>query len=70
MSQVIDSEAKTAKMWLSIEELAARLGLSPYTVRQLRFDGKAPRGTRLGKRVRFHIDDVIAWERERREASA
>jgi len=58
------------KVWLSIDDLAARLDLSPETVRKLRFDGNGPRGVRMGKRVRFHIDDVTAWEEARREESA
>jgi excisionase family DNA binding protein len=64
------SGGRPGSPWLSVEDLAARLNLSPATVRKLRADRKAPLGIRMGKRVRFHIDDVIAWERDRRQASA
>jgi len=58
------------KLWLSIEDLAERLDLPVDTIRKFRADGHAPKGVRMGKRVKFHLDDVIAWERQRREASA
>jgi hypothetical protein len=54
--------------WLSLEDLALRLRLPPATVRKLRHERKAPRGTRMGRSLRFHIDDVILWEGEQREA--
>jgi excisionase family DNA binding protein len=58
------------KLWLSIEELAERLDLPVDTLWKFRAKGTAPRGVKMGKRVRFHVADIEAWEQERREASA
>jgi excisionase family DNA binding protein len=57
-------------IWLSVEDLASRTGLPVQTIYTLRGKRKAPRGTRIGRQVRFHIDDVIAWERDQRQAGA
>lgn len=65
-----NQQAGTAEqVWLSIEDLAARTGLPVQTIYTLRQKGKAPRGTRMGRQVRFHIDDVLAWEQQHRETS-
>lgn len=60
--------SRPAALWLSLGQLAARLGLPEETIRTLRRTGKAPRGTKMGRQVRFHIDDVTAWEAEKRQA--
>jgi excisionase family DNA binding protein len=59
-----------SSLWLTVEDLAERWDLSVGTIRKFCASGKAPRRVRFGKRVRFHIDDVLAYERKRREASA
>jgi hypothetical protein len=65
------NQVDQTSVWLSVEELAARWGDMPLgTVRKHVSNGKGPRRVRFGKRIRFHIDDVIAWEKARREASA
>jgi excisionase family DNA binding protein len=44
--------------YLSLEDAAATLGVSPATIRRLIMDGKLP-GYRIGgKMVRVHIDDI------------
>lgn len=60
-----------ASPWLTIEDLAARWGLPVATIRNFNTSasGKAPRRVRFGKRVRYHIDDVIEFEQQRRETS-
>jgi excisionase family DNA binding protein len=58
------------RRWLSLEEVAETLGLSIHTVRKIRAKGDGPRAVRLGKQLRVHVDDLAAWEHERREASA
>ena len=64
------AEITTAGPWLTIDQLAARLQKTVEATYKLRHIGKAPRAIKIGKELRFHIDDVTAWERERREASA
>lgn len=59
-----------ASLWLTIEDLAARWDLPVATIRKFNTSGKAPRRVQFGKRVRYHIDDVIGFEQQRREASA
>jgi hypothetical protein len=60
----------TTKLWLSNEDLAGRYGVGLPTVREWRLKRTGPRATKIGALVRYHIDDVLKWERERREASA
>jgi predicted DNA-binding transcriptional regulator AlpA len=55
--------------WLSFADLAARLGLSVGTVKDWRAKGYGPPGVILGRRVRFHLDDVVAWEQSQRETA-
>jgi hypothetical protein len=45
------------------------LGLSVHTFRKIRHRGDGPRGVMMGRQLRFHVDDIERWERERREAS-
>lgn len=66
---MIDQQMPQSSPWLSIEELADRLGLPVSSVWKLRSQRKGPRGVRMGKRLRFHLEDVLAWEQERRNAS-
>jgi Helix-turn-helix domain len=63
-------EEAPSGLWLTVEDLAGRWDLPVGTIRKFCASGKAPRRVRFGKRIRFHIDDVLAWEQSRREASA
>lgn len=47
---------------LSPEELAQRLGVSRATVYRWRENGNGPQGFRVGKHLRYRLEDVIAWE--------
>ncbi len=58
------------RRWLSLPEVAEMLGLSVHTFRKIRHRGDGPRGVMMGRQLRFHVDDIERWERERREASA
>jgi Helix-turn-helix domain len=62
-------DTKSERQWLTTEDLAARWGLPIATIRKFNTSGKAPRRVRFGKRIRYHIDDVLAFEQQRREAS-
>jgi hypothetical protein len=57
-------------VWLTVEDLAERWNLPVATIRKFNTSGKAPRRVQFGRRVRYHLEDVLAFERSRREASA
>lgn len=57
------------RLWLSIPELAARLGVSPATVRFWRVQGRGPVGVNFGKQVRYHVQEVERWERKQQAAA-
>jgi hypothetical protein len=66
----MDATETPSSLWLTVEDLAERWDLPVGTIRKFCTSGKAPRRVRFGKRIRFHIDDVLAFERQRRDASA
>lgn len=47
---------------LSPQELAERYGLPVQTLYGWRVKHKGPRAMRIGKHVRYRIEDVLAWE--------
>jgi hypothetical protein len=53
--------------FLTTEELASRYAVSLMTIRDWRKKGTGPVGTRVGALVRYHIDDILAWERRNRD---
>ena len=55
---------------LSTAEVAALLGIPERTLEFWRYQGRGPTYTRVGKRVRYHPDDVAAYlQAQRRGAS-
>ncbi|MGH8826017.1 MAG: helix-turn-helix domain-containing protein [Jiangellaceae bacterium] len=50
---------------LSIEDLAAYLGVPVTTISDWRVDGKGPCGVRVGRHVKFTVSDVLAWRIDR-----
>ena len=54
---------KTAstEVLLTAKQLAAVLGVNLRTLREMRHAGKAPRGFRLGRSLRWRQCDVDAW---------
>jgi len=53
------------KIWFTTDEVAERYSLSPKTLRVWRVAGRELRGpkpTKLDGSVRYHIDDLLAWE--------
>lgn len=54
--------------WLTVEEVAERLRIQPATIHTWRYQGTAPKGTKIGRRVLFRESDVIEWEHRREEA--
>lgn len=53
--------------FLSVEQLAARWGTGATTIYNLRYRGAAPPAIRIGRELRFRLEDVERWERDRRD---
>lgn len=47
---------------LTAKQVAERLQLSIWTLRNWRRDRKGPKYLRLGRSVRYRLEDIIAWE--------
>ena len=58
------NRAKQGTPFLSTEQAAFYLGLSPRKLQELRALGTGPRFRRHCRYVRYHIDDIDAWSRE------
>jgi hypothetical protein len=54
--------------FLTSEQAAFYLGLSPRTLQDYRTAGTGPRFRRHGRRIRYHIDDLDNWSRGIAEA--
>ena len=52
------------KRTLTDVEVAARLGVSGFTVRSWRFKGIGPRFLKMGRAVRYRPQDVDDYERQ------
>lgn len=48
---------------LTLSQLAARLGVKPQTIYDLRSEGRGPKGFRVGSELRFRKKVVDAWIR-------
>ena len=46
---------------LSLTELCAHLHVSAQTIYDLRSQGRGPRGSRVGRELRFRVSEVEAW---------
>lgn len=55
------TEAKSASRYLTNEEAAAYLKLSPHTLNKKRVIGGGPKFRKLGSRVVYAIDDLESW---------
>ena len=47
--------------WVSVDELAERLGVPKATLYAYNYQGTGPVRHRFGRHVRYHRDDVAAW---------
>lgn len=65
-------EIQPVERHLSAQEFAVREGVPLATVYGWRVHGKGPRAMRIGKYVRYRMEDVLAWEESQldRRASA
>ena len=53
--------AAAASPWLSIKQLAERLGVSVRTIRRWHAKGEGPERTKRGRRKMYHKDAVDRW---------
>jgi excisionase family DNA binding protein len=53
------------KELLTPAELAARLGVSRFTLRNWRLRKTGPKWAKIGKAIRYRLDDVREWEKQR-----
>ena len=49
-------------VWLTVDELAARLRIPKATLYQWRSRGEGPRAVRIGRHLRYRLADVERWE--------
>jgi excisionase family DNA binding protein len=58
------ARAKKGSPFLSTEQAAFYLGLSPRKLQQMRAAATGPAFRRHGRYVRYHIDDVDSWSKD------
>ena len=46
---------------MTLSELAANLSVSNQALYDLRSQGRGPRGIRVGRQLRFRINEIEAW---------
>ena len=56
------SEAAAAPQWMTVDEVAVRLRMSPSTLRWWTRNGRGPKGVKPGRRFLYRQDDVEAYE--------
>ncbi len=64
MEPGVVSTTGQSQVHLKPQELAERFGVPVATVYSWRVKGVGPRGFRVGKFVRYRLEDVEAWENE------
>ncbi len=62
-----DAEQTTERRLLRPDELASFLGIPVATIYRWRSRGDGPRGIRVGRHVRYRIEDVERWLDEQRD---
>lgn len=69
MSENLRAErARRGSPFLSPDQAAFYLSLSPRTLQEYRSAGTGPRYRRHSRHIRYHIDDLDAWSRSVGEA--
>jgi predicted DNA-binding transcriptional regulator AlpA len=59
--------SRRKRLFLSVEDLAARWGVKPTVVYKLRYSHQAPPAIRVGRELRWNLRDVESWEQARRD---
>ena len=57
------ARARRGSPFLSPDQAAFYLSLSPRTLQEYRSAGTGPRFRRHSRHIRYHIDDLDAWSR-------
>lgn len=55
------ARARSGSPFLSPDQAAFYLGLSPRTLQEYRSAGSGPRYRRHSRHIRYHIDDLDSW---------
>ncbi len=55
------------KDFYSVKELAKHYGITQHTVRKLVKAGRLPTPLRVGRSIRWDLDDITAWEKTAKE---
>ena len=50
--------------YLTVDDLAERYQVPVQTVRHWRIRGTGPKAVKIGRYLRYRLEDVIAWERQ------
>lgn len=61
MQQVTQTPAVEGRL-LTAQDLADRLSVPLQSIYGWRVAHKGPRGLRVGKYIRYRLEDVLAWE--------
>ncbi|MEV6432865.1 helix-turn-helix domain-containing protein [Nocardia sp. NPDC051463] len=56
-------------MWLSTDELAARLKIPAKTLAVWASAGRGPRYARIGRYRRYRLSDLLEWEQDQLDKS-
>ena len=56
-------------LYLNQTDAGRLLGLSARTLERFRIDGRGPKYLKLGRRVAYARDDLMAWAESRRRSS-
>lgn len=62
------ARARRGSPFLSPDQAAFYLSLSPRTLQEYRTAGTGPRFRRHSRHIRYHVDDLDAWSRSVGEA--
>jgi excisionase family DNA binding protein len=62
------AEVASLKPMLTVQDVAAILGVPSATLYCWRYQGKGPKGIRVGRYVRYREEDVSRWLEEQAES--
>jgi hypothetical protein len=60
-TDTIDTKPADEKAWLTEQEAASRVRLSPQMLRKLRYAGGGPAYGQFGRAVRYRLDLLDEW---------
>jgi DNA-binding transcriptional regulator YiaG len=58
-----------ASPWLTTEELADRLHLTPKTLANWKLEGRGPTPVKVGRRLLYRLETVERWEKQQERLS-